>query len=88
MSGLGEEAADRGMPVVFLLESWSTGVVRRRLSLKIRAGKTAEQEDGGTAMAGKAVVSLSTGLDDGERVTVALLVAVGAAEQGDRPSCS
>ena len=36
-------------------------------------------------MAGKAVVSLTTGLEDAERVTVALLVAVGAAEQG-RPT--
>ena len=36
-------------------------------------------------MAGKAVVSLTTGLEDTERVTVAFLVAVGAAEQG-RPT--
>jgi predicted peroxiredoxin len=36
-------------------------------------------------MAGKAVVSLSTGLEDAEKVTVALLVAVGAAEAG-RPT--
>ena len=36
-------------------------------------------------MAGKAVVSLSTGLDDAEKVTVAFLVAVGAAETG-RPT--
>ena len=36
-------------------------------------------------MSGKAVVSLTTGLEDSERVTVALLVAVGAAEQG-RPT--
>jgi predicted peroxiredoxin len=36
-------------------------------------------------MAGKAVISLSTGLEDPEKVTVALLVAVGAAEQG-RPT--
>ena len=36
-------------------------------------------------MAGKAVVSLSTGLEDTERVTVAFLVAVGAAESG-RPT--
>ena len=36
-------------------------------------------------MAGKAVVSLTTGLEDAERVTVAFLVAVGAAEQG-RPT--
>ena len=36
-------------------------------------------------MSNKAVVSLATGLEDGERVTVALLVAVGAAEQG-RPT--
>ncbi len=33
----------------------------------------------------KAVVSLTTGLEDAERVTVAFLVAVGAAEQG-RPT--
>lgn len=36
-------------------------------------------------MAGKAVISLSTGLEDSEKVTVAFLVAVGAAEQG-RPT--
>jgi predicted peroxiredoxin len=36
-------------------------------------------------MAGKAVTSLTTGLEDAERVTVAFLVAVGAAEQG-RPT--
>ncbi|HET7653104.1 MAG TPA: peroxiredoxin [Acidimicrobiales bacterium] len=36
-------------------------------------------------MAGKAVISLSTGLEDPEKVTVALLVAVGAAETG-RPT--
>lgn len=36
-------------------------------------------------MAGKAVISLSTGLEDPEKVTVALLVAVGAAESG-RPT--
>ena len=33
-------------------------------------------------MAGKAVISLATGLEDPEKVTVALLVAVGAAETG------
>jgi predicted peroxiredoxin len=33
-------------------------------------------------MTGKAVVSLTTGLEDAEKVTVAFLVAVGAAEQG------
>jgi predicted peroxiredoxin len=37
------------------------------------------------AMAGKAVISLSTGLEDPEKVTVAFLVAVGAAESG-RPT--
>lgn len=37
-------------------------------------------------MASKAVVSLKTGLEDPETVTVAFLVAVGAAEQG-RPTC-
>ena len=36
-------------------------------------------------MAGKAVISLATGLEDPEKVTVAFLVAVGAAEQG-RPT--
>ena len=36
-------------------------------------------------MSNKAVVSLSTGLEDAEKVTVAFLVAVGAAEQG-RPT--
>ena len=33
-------------------------------------------------MAGKAVISLTTGLEDTEKVTVAFLVSVGAAEQG------
>jgi predicted peroxiredoxin len=33
-------------------------------------------------MPSKAVVSLTTGLEDAEKVTVAFLVAVGAAEQG------
>ena len=36
-------------------------------------------------MAGKAVISLTTGLEDPEKVTVAFLVAVGAAEAG-RPT--
>ncbi|MDN5914430.1 MAG: DsrE family protein [Pseudonocardia sp.] len=36
-------------------------------------------------MAGKAVINLTTGLEDSERVTVAFLVAVGAAEEG-RPT--
>jgi predicted peroxiredoxin len=36
-------------------------------------------------MSNKAVVSLTTGLEDSERVTVAFLVAVGAAESG-RPT--
>lgn len=36
-------------------------------------------------MSGKAVVSLTTGLEDPERVTVAFLVAVGAAEEA-RPT--
>jgi predicted peroxiredoxin len=36
-------------------------------------------------VAGKAVINLTTGLEDPERVTVAFLVAVGAAEQG-RPT--
>ena len=36
-------------------------------------------------MANRAAISLTTGLEDPEKVTVALLVAVGAAEQG-RPT--
>ena len=36
-------------------------------------------------MSGKAVISLTTGLEDAEKVTVAFLVAVAAAEQG-RPT--
>jgi predicted peroxiredoxin len=36
-------------------------------------------------MAGKAVISLTTGLEDTEKVTVAFLVAVGAAE-AERPT--
>ncbi len=36
-------------------------------------------------MSGKAVISLTTGLEDPEKVTVAFLVAVGAAESG-RPA--
>jgi predicted peroxiredoxin len=36
-------------------------------------------------MSGKAVISLTTGLEDPEKVTVAFLVAVGAAEAG-RPA--
>lgn len=36
-------------------------------------------------MPGKAVISLTTGLEDAEKVTVAFLVAVGAAESG-RPT--
>ena len=36
-------------------------------------------------MANKAVISLTTGLEDSEKVTVAFLVAVGAAESG-RPT--
>src|SRR6185437_426673 len=42
-------------------------------------------EESEAAMAGKAVISLTTGLEDPEKVTVAFLVAVGAAEAG-RPT--
>ena len=38
-----------------------------------------------SAMTAKAVVSLCTGLEDPEKVTVAFLVAVGAAERAARP---
>ena len=41
--------------------------------------------DGGPQVSNKAVISLTTGLEDAERVTVAFLVAVGAAE-GGRPT--
>lgn len=43
------------------------------------------QEFGGSQTLGKAVVSLCTGMEDPERVLVAFLVAVAAAEQG-RPT--
>src|SRR4051812_34679284 len=43
--------------------------------------RSAEEDD----MSGKAVVSLTTGMEDPEKVTVAMLVAVGAAESG-RPT--
>ena len=33
----------------------------------------------------KSVISLTTGLEDAEKVTVAFLVAVGSAEAGDPP---
>ena len=36
-------------------------------------------------MTGKAVISLTTGMEDPEKVTVAFLVAVGAAELAGRP---
>src|SRR3954467_13431530 len=36
----------------------------------------------GGAMAGKVLINLATGLEDGERVTVAFLVAGAAAERG------
>jgi predicted peroxiredoxin len=39
----------------------------------------------GGDVSGKAVISLTTGLEDPEKVTVAFLVAVGAAERG-RPT--
>jgi predicted peroxiredoxin len=40
---------------------------------------------GAIIMSNKAVISLSTGLEDAEKVSIALLVAVGAAESG-RPT--
>jgi hypothetical protein len=43
--------------------------------------RSIEEDD----MSGKAVVSLTTGMEDPEKVTVAMLVAVGAAESG-RPT--
>jgi predicted peroxiredoxin len=39
----------------------------------------------GTTTTGRAAISLTTGLEDAERVTVAFLTAIGAAEQG-RPT--
>ena len=38
-------------------------------------------------MSSKAVISLTTGLEDPERVTVAFLMAVGAAETGREVIC-
>src|SRR6266700_6189367 len=46
---------------------------------------TVARSRAGGDVSGKAVISLSTGLEDPEKVTVALLVAVGAAESG-RPT--
>jgi predicted peroxiredoxin len=55
----------------------------------LRNDRTARQQrkrhESEAAMAGKAVISLTTGLEDPEKVTVAFLVAVGAAESG-RPT--
>jgi predicted peroxiredoxin len=48
-------------------------------------GRSCTDQEAGEDMAGKAVISLSTGLEDPEKVTVAFLVAVGAAESG-RPT--
>jgi hypothetical protein len=45
----------------------------------------AEECGRGDDVASKAVISLTTGLEDAEKVTVAFLVAVAAAEQG-RPT--
>jgi predicted peroxiredoxin len=41
-----------------------------------------ESKEMRSAMPSKAAISLTTGLEDPEKVTVAFLVAVGAAEQG------
>src|SRR5665213_1016513 len=46
---------------------------------------TDESKETRSAMPSKAAISLTTGLEDPEKVTVAFLVAVGAAEQG-RPT--
>jgi len=48
-----------------------------------RAAGSSRREE--SVVAGKAVISLTTGLEDAEKVTVAFLVAVAAAEQG-RPT--
>src|SRR5690606_4839262 len=53
----------------------------RRSQLQDQASPT----DQGWTMPGKAAISLTTGLEDPEKVTVAFLVAVGAAES-DRPT--
>jgi predicted peroxiredoxin len=49
------------------------------------AGCPGVRDESEAGMAGKAVISLTTGLEDPEKVTVAFLVAVGAAESG-RPT--
>jgi predicted peroxiredoxin len=46
---------------------------------------TKPQAATGTTTTGRAAISLATGLEDAERVTVAFLTAIGAAEQG-RPT--
>jgi predicted peroxiredoxin len=46
---------------------------------------TPQEDDMSTDNHGKAAISLTTGLEDAERVTVAFLVALGAAEAG-RPT--
>jgi predicted peroxiredoxin len=49
------------------------------------SGRRCTGQKVGEDMSGKAVISLTTGLEDPEKVTVAFLVAVGAAESG-RPT--
>jgi predicted peroxiredoxin len=49
------------------------------------SGRRCTDQKVGEDMSGKAVISLTTGLEDPEKVTVAFLVAVGAAESG-RPT--
>jgi predicted peroxiredoxin len=44
--------------------------------------KLGSTTSGGKTQMSKAVISLTTGLEDSEKVTIAFLVAVGAAEQG------
>src|SRR6266699_2588749 len=46
------------------------------------SGGTCHQQGEGDPIMHKAVITLNTGLEDAETVTVAFLVAVGAAEQG------
>ena len=62
---------------------WRVRGGAHRLTTADRVGLS--HPTGGAPVSNKAVVSLATGLEDSEKVTVAFLVAVGAAEKG-RPT--
>jgi predicted peroxiredoxin len=76
------DALNRNAHVIRIQSAGTTARVTR-----MTAGQAtmAAQPRAGGDVNGKAVISLTTGLEDPEKVTVAFLVAVGAAEQG-RPT--